>query len=110
MLIGYARCSTADQNLDWQLDALTKNGCERIYREKIKLRLGIRAKNLLLEEYPLAAKDITRKGAYWILETGVYDYAGVCRFYCGLADDIEIVGSPELEAYVQEYIREHILR
>ena len=35
MLIGYARCSTADQNLDWQLDALKKNGCERIYQEKV---------------------------------------------------------------------------
>ena len=35
MVIGYARCSTADQNLDWQLDALTKNGCERIYQEKV---------------------------------------------------------------------------
>ena len=79
-------------------------------KQKVKLRLGLRAKNLLLEEYPLAAKDITRKGAYWILETGVYDYAGVCRFYCGLADDIEILGSPELEAYVQEYAREHIVR
>lgn len=35
MVIGYARCSTADQNLDWQLDALNKKGCERIYQEKI---------------------------------------------------------------------------
>ena len=35
MLIGYARCSTADQNLDWQLDALKKEGCERIYEEKV---------------------------------------------------------------------------
>lgn len=35
MLIGYARCSTADQNLDWQQDALRKNGCERIYEEKV---------------------------------------------------------------------------
>ena len=34
-MIGYARCSTADQNLDWQLDALKKNGCERIYQEKV---------------------------------------------------------------------------
>ena len=35
MIIGYARCSTADQNLDWQLDALNREGCERIYQEKV---------------------------------------------------------------------------
>lgn len=34
MVIGYARCSTADQNLDWQIDALKKEGCQRIYEEK----------------------------------------------------------------------------
>ena len=33
--MGYARCSTVEQNLDWQLDALNKKGCERIYQEKI---------------------------------------------------------------------------
>jgi len=35
MKIGYARVSTKDQNLDLQLDALTRSGCEKIYREKI---------------------------------------------------------------------------
>ena len=33
MLIGYARISTADQNLDLQKDALTAVGCERIYTD-----------------------------------------------------------------------------
>ena len=33
-MVGYARCSTADQNLDLQIDALTAAGCERIYTEK----------------------------------------------------------------------------
>lgn len=35
MIIGYARCSTVDQNLDWQVDELNRQGCERIYQEKM---------------------------------------------------------------------------
>lgn len=35
MKIGYARCSTDEQRLDRQLDALEAEGCERVYQEKI---------------------------------------------------------------------------
>lgn len=35
MLIGYARVSTQDQNLDLQIDALTKAGCEKLFQEKM---------------------------------------------------------------------------
>jgi len=34
MLIGYARVSTKDQNLNLQLEALNREGCELIYSEK----------------------------------------------------------------------------
>jgi DNA invertase Pin-like site-specific DNA recombinase len=35
MLIGYARVSTQDQNLDLQSEALTKAGCEKVLNDKI---------------------------------------------------------------------------
>ncbi len=34
MIIGYARVSTSDQNLDSQIDALSEAGCEKLFLER----------------------------------------------------------------------------
>ena len=35
MLIGYARVSTQDQNLDLQREAMTKAGCKKVFEDKV---------------------------------------------------------------------------
>ena len=74
----------------------------------VKLELGIQAKNLLLEEYPLAEKDLKREGKKWVLETLVSDMAGVGRFVIGLAHDIKVVDSPALTEYIKEFVSKHL--
>ena len=43
------------------------------------------------------------KNKEWLLDTTVYNFAGICRFYMGLAHEIKIVDSPEFLQYVQKY-------
>ncbi|MCQ2152632.1 MAG: WYL domain-containing protein [Bacteroidales bacterium] len=75
------------------------------YTGHLKWQMTVMAKNLLLEEYPLAQKELKRKGNFWILDTDICNYAGACRFYVGLAGEIKVIDSPEFEDYVKEYIQ-----
>lgn len=71
-------------------------------------KLSLMAKNLLVEEFPLAAAYLSRRGDFWYLKVGVYDYKGACRFYLGLADEITIVDSPEFASYVRSFVSNNL--
>jgi DNA invertase Pin-like site-specific DNA recombinase len=55
MLIGYARVSTQDQNLELQIEALTKAGCKKIFEDKVS---GSTAERPGLAK----ARDVLREG------------------------------------------------
>ncbi len=55
MLIGYARVSTQDQNLELQVEALAKAGCKKIFEDKVS---GSRAERPGLTE----AQESLREG------------------------------------------------
>ena len=76
----------------------------------VKLLLGRLAYNLIMEEYPLSEKYITKQDAsHWLLDTKVANLQGVGRFTIGLMDDIEILESPELKEYINNYINKFFI-
>lgn len=97
--------------IDWQhedehdkgyLDAFRMQGKTQTH---VRLEMTLRAKNLLCEEFPLAEPDITEKDGKYILDTKVSKMEGVGRFVIGLMGDIRVLDSPELVAYINDYIR-----
>lgn len=73
----------------------------------VRMQLTVRAKNLLIEEYPLAEKGITRDGNYWILDTVVNDFAGICRYYVGLIPEIKVLEGEEFLEYARAYLKKY---
>jgi len=92
----------------WRHEEEHKEGFTDIFRmngerrTRVCLQLGLRARNLLIEEYPLAERDLHPDGEeHWILDTEVADMAGVGRFVIGLLDDIRLIDSPTLADYLR---------
>ena len=89
----------------------SKTDCFRIssYEQTpVKLELSMMAKNLLIEEYPLAEQDIRKEGDKWILETMVSGMEGVGRFVIGLAHEIKVIDSPALENHIRNFVSNYL--
>ncbi len=76
--------------------------------ERITLQLSSRAKSLLIEEFPLAEKDLRREDGKWLLATTIHSVEGAGRFVLGLAAEIQILEGNSLCEYIRDYDQKYI--
>ena len=96
-------------NADWAFKGKHKAARPDVFRmtgtqrQAVVLQLNTRAKSLLLEEFPLAEKDLRREDGKWVLRTVVHSNEGVGRFVIGLAADVKILEGDLLKEHVRKY-------
>ena len=73
--------------------------------EHVKLRLHLIAKNLLLEEYPLAEKEVYQDDSgTWYYEGDVRGMDGVGTFVLGLPAFVNVIEGDSLKAFLKEQV------
>lgn len=97
---------------EWQNSALHKIGLIDIFRIsgdkqfKVNIELNVMSHNLLIEEFPLAEREVKQLDtSHWLLETKVCSLEGIGRFVLGLANNIRVINSPELSKYLSEKVK-----
>lgn len=68
----------------------------------VKLRLTQVAKNRMVEEFPLTAREISRDNDGWYYEGEVRSMEGIGRFVLGLPEQITILEGEEVRQYVKD--------
>lgn len=71
-----------------------------VERAKVELHLSLKAYNLLIEEYPLAAAHIKPAPPGYLLKAPVAGFSGISRFVLGLPGEIEIIKPVALKKYI----------
>lgn len=106
-----SRISQVEVSLtDWQHEGkheIIETDCFRMAGKQdipVTLKMTLKAKNLLIEEYPLSSKYISYDGKSWWFKGNVKDLAGVGRFVIGLADQMNIIDSPSLVKHLKRFI------
>lgn len=81
-------------------DVFRMHGGEPVH---VRLQLDNTARNLLVEEFPLAEQGLTQqKDAGWIWEGDIYRLEGAGRFVLGLSDHIRVLDGEPLKAFLRE--------
>ena len=90
----------AEQHQEEPMDSFRIHGSAPVH---VKLRMHLIAKNLLLEEYPLAEKEVYQEpDGTWYYEGDVRGMDGVGRFVLGLPAYVDVLEGDPLKDYLRE--------
>lgn len=70
--------------------------------EHVRLKMTLRAKNLLTEEYPVTGTEVYQDKRAWYWAGDVNSLEGVGRFVIGLSEDIDVEEGAQLKAWLAE--------
>ena len=97
-----------ESQLNWEYERSHRSKPVDIFRntgdldKHIEFRLNLRAKNLLIEEYPLAEKYLTAIARnQFAFKAPVAKYEGPWRFVLGIAEDIQLIGDEGFLNYLK---------
>lgn len=100
--------------LPWEYERSHRSKPVDIFRntgdlnKQIEFRLNLKAKNLLIEEYPLSERFLTKiNNNQFVLKAPVAKYEGPGRFVLGLAEDIDLMGDEGFRDYLKTKINKY---
>jgi proteasome accessory factor C len=85
-----------------EIDVFRISGAKTI---PFTLSLSLMAYNLLIEEYPLSEKYISKKGDKYIFDGFICDFSGAGRFVLGMMDQIEVIKPISFKEFLNEKIK-----
>lgn len=101
-----------ETKLPWEYERLHCSMPVDIFRnsgeldKEVELMLTLKARNLLIEEYPLAGRYITKLSTrQYLLKAPIAKYEGPCRLVLGLAEEIQLTGDSEFRQYLKTKIK-----
>ncbi|MEN6353115.1 MAG: WYL domain-containing protein [Bacteroidales bacterium] len=102
----------AESPLDWEYEHQHRSKPVDVFRntgelnKELECMLTLKARNLLIEEYPLAERYLSKtEGNQYILRVKVAKYEGPGRFVMGLSEDIKPVGDKGFLEYLKEKVK-----
>lgn len=91
-----------DEHVEKPIDSFRMSG-QPI--EHVKLKLSLRAKNLLTEEFPVTITEVYQVKRTWFWEGDVNSFEGIGRFVLGLSHEISVMEGRAFKKWLAEQVK-----